>query len=431
MKKLSKSALVSRTALAAALALCGLGAQAQQAAPAAAASAPADAARPDVAKPLQAAQALVQQKQYPEALAKLKEAEAVGNLSPYETYHLERTRAAIANGMGDVPLTIKSLEAALATAKASPDEKVRNLLVLTDLSFRQKDYAAAVSAANRYFEAGGNDPAVRQIVTNSLYLQNDWAGAAKALSAEIQADETAGRQPTEQRLRMLASAQSKLNDDEGYARTVERLAVRFPKPELWADLINRAQSQPGFSDALRLDAYRLRMATGTMTRANEYTEMAQLALQAGYPAEAAKVVDEGFAKNLLGTGAQAATHNQLRAQAKRLAASDAASLSQDSAATARDSNVLATMGWALATSGQADKGIPLMEQAIAKGGLKRPDETKLRLGVAQFQAGRKDVAAQTFKTVQGKDGSAALAHVWGLLAQAPASAAAAPARTQQ
>lgn len=430
MKKLSKSALASRTALALALALAGITAQAQQAAPAgAAASAPADAARPDVAKPLQAAQALVQQKQYADAMAKLKDAEAVGNLSPYETYHLERTRAAVANGLGDVPLAIKSLEAALATGKSLPDEKVRSLLVLADLNFRQKDYPAAVNAANRYFEAGGQDPVVRQMATNSLYLQNDWAGAAKALSAEIQAEEAAGRQPTEQRLRMLASAQSKINDDEGYARTVERLAVRFPKPELWADLINRAQSQPGFSDALRLDTYRLRMATGTMSRTNEYVEMAQLALQAGYPGEAEKVVNEGYARNLLGTGANAASHNQLRAQAKRLAASDAASLAQASAATARDSNVLATMGWALVSSGQADKGIPLIEQAIAKGGLKRPDDAKLRLGVAQFQAGRRDAAAQTFKTVQGKDGSAALAHLWGLLAQAPAAAA--PATAQQ
>jgi hypothetical protein len=425
MKTLSTPArLVSRTALALALAAGGLAAQAQGAAPAsAAASAPADTARADVAKPLQAAQALVQQKQYAEAQAKLKEAEAVGNLTPYETYHVERTRAVIANGLNDVPLTIKALEASLATGKAAPDEKMRNLLVLADLNFRQKDYPAAVSAANRYFEAGGQDPVARQITTNALYLQNDWAGAAKALSAEIQADEAAGRQPTEQRLRMLASAQSKLNDDEGYARTVERLATRFPKPELWADLINRAQSQPGFSDALRLDAYRLRMATGTLTRANEYVEAAQLALQAGYPAEAQKIVEEGYAKNLLGTGPNAASHGQLRAQAKRLAASDAAALQGATAAGARSSDVLATMGWALATSGQADKGIPMIEQAIAKGGLKRPDDTKLRLGVAQYQAGRKDAAAQTFKSVQGKDGSAALAHLWGLLAQAPAPAA--------
>jgi Tfp pilus assembly protein PilF len=187
----------------------------------------------------------------------------------------------------------------------------------------------------------------------------------------------------------------------------------------------------GFSDALRLDTYRLRMATGTMSRANEYVEMAQLALQAGFPGEAEKVVNEGYARNLLGTGANAASHNQLRAQAKRLAASDAASLQQASAASARSSDVLATMGWALATSGQADKGIPMIEQAIAKGGLKRVEDTRLRLGVAQYQAGRKDAAAQTFKSVQGKDGSGALAHLWALLAQGPAAQGAAPAAAQQ
>ena len=37
---------------------------------------------------------------------------------------------------------------------------------------------------------------------------------------------------------------------------------------------------------------------------------------------------------------------------------------------------------------QFDKGIPLIEQGIAKGGLKVPDEAKLRLGLAYMRAGQ-------------------------------------------
>jgi Flp pilus assembly protein TadD len=58
-----------------------------------------------------------------------------------------------------------------------------------------------------------------------------------------------------------------------------------------------------------------------------------------------------------------------------------------------------------------------MEQGIKKGGLKRPEDAKLLLGYAQFQAGQRAKAAQTLKGVQGNDGPADLARLWTLLAQ--------------
>jgi len=426
MNKTTKFTAVSRTAAATALLLLAFGsASAQKAAPAAApaaASAPQEAARPEVAKLLTAAQDLSKEGKHAEALAKLKEAEALGNLSPYESFFVQRIRAGAALGANDVPLTIQSLNAVAAAGRLQGEDLQRVLLALADLHFRQKDYPQTIAAAQRYHAEGGKDPAVTVLMTNAMYLQGDFAGAAKALEAEVQADEAAGRPITEQRLRMLASSQIKIKDEAGYGRTVERLVTRYPKPELWVDLINRVQSEPGFNDQqLRLDAYRLRMATGTMSQAGHYAEAAQLALQAGYPAEAVKILDEGYARGLLGTGGQAARHNELRAQARKVAAADAATLAQASPQTAKNADVMATMGWALFSAGHTDKGLAMLEQAVAKGGLKRADEAKLRLGVAQFQAGRKDAALQTFKTVQGKDGTADLARVWTLLAQAPSS----------
>ena len=41
-----------------------------------------------------------------------------------------------------------------------------------------------------------------------------------------------------------------------------------------------------------LDTYRLSLATGSMSAANDYMEMTQLALQAGFPSEAKQIVDK-------------------------------------------------------------------------------------------------------------------------------------------
>ena len=40
-------------------------------------------------------------------------------------------------------------------------------------------------------------------------------------------------------------------------------------------------------------------------------------------------------------------------------------------------------------AGQAAKGVQLMQQGIAKGGLKRPEDAKLHLGIGQLAAGDK------------------------------------------
>jgi len=58
----------------------------------------------------------------------------------------------------------------------------------------------------------------------------------------------------------------------------------------------------------------------------------------------------------------------------------------------------------------------MMEEAIAKGGLDRPDEAQLHLGVAYYVAGQKAHAVQIFRAVKGSDGSADLARLWMLIA---------------
>jgi hypothetical protein len=57
-----------------------------------------------------------------------------------------------------------------------------------------------------------------------------------------------------------------------------------------------------------------------------------------------------------------------------------------------------------------------MQQGIAKGGLKRPEDAKLHLGIAQVVAG--DAKAQaTLRSVGGNDGTADLARLWSLYAK--------------
>ncbi|WP_375211440.1 hypothetical protein [Hyphococcus sp.] len=53
------------------------------------------------------------------------------------------------------------------------------------------------------------------------------------------------------------------------------------------------------------DLMRLKLATGNLSRTEDFMEMTQLALQAGLPTEGKAIVEKGFAAGALGTGAEA------------------------------------------------------------------------------------------------------------------------------
>ena len=149
--------------------------------------------------------------------------------------------------------------------------------------------------------------------------------------------------------------------------------------------------------------------------------MAQRAMAAALPAEAKRISDEGFASGALGTGAEAEAQKKLRDAAAKQVIDDQKQLPQSAkAATAASGGVaLVNVGFAYVSAGQFDTGIPMMEQGIARGGLPRPDEAKLHLGIAYLSAGRKADAVRMFRDVGGTDGTADLARLWLIHAQRP------------
>ena len=378
-----------------------------------------EALRPEMGKPLQAAQELIKSGRYREALGKVREAEAVGARNANETYLIERMRMAAASGAGDAETAARSYEELSKSGRIAPAEKLRMVESIASSFYRAQQYAKAMQWSQRYLREGGTSGAMRTMLIQSQYLSGDFAGAAKELMVEIQGAERAGSVPAEDRLKLLLNAASKQGDNNAYVFAMEKLVTYYPKKEYWVDLLSRMQRKANFSDRLALDAYRLSLATGSMTAASDFMEMAQLALQADLPSEGKQVVEKGFSSGVLGTGPQAERHKRLRDLVdKRLAEDKAARAAEErDAAAEKSGDALISVGMDLVYSGQAAKGVQLIQQGIAKGGLKRPEDAKLHLGIAQLAAGDKAKAQATFKSVQGKDGTGDLARLWALYAR--------------
>ena len=54
------------------------------------------------------------------------------------------------------------------------------------------------------------------------------------------------------------------------------------------------------------------MILGLTTKPQDYMEMTELALQVPLPGEAKSIIDQGYAKGILGTGPEASRHKRLQ-----------------------------------------------------------------------------------------------------------------------
>jgi len=369
--------------------------------------------RPEVGNPLKSAQTLTKSGRHREALAEVAKAESVGNRTPGENVIIQQMKGSIAQASGDRDTASRAYEAAIETGRLQGAQKLQMMLAIANLAYLDKKYDRAAQWAGRYRKEGGTESGARTIILQSAYLQNDCATVSRMIG------EGSDRKPSEEDLQLSLGCFERQKDNTGYVAAMEKLVTLYPKKEYWTFLLAKVQKKQGFSDRLALDVFRLRLATGNIVNAADYMEMSQLALQAGFPAEAKLVMDRAYAAKIFGTGPEADRQKRLGdLVAKQLEESrKARDANEKEALAAKDGNDLVKLGVNYVYEGQADKGLKMIEAGIKKGGLKRPEDAKLQLGEAMIQAGQRGKAVQAFRDVKGADGTADLARLWTLYAQ--------------
>lgn len=376
--------------------------------------------RPEVGKPLQQAGELLKAGKAREALAKVREADAVGNKTAAEQLTIDRMRGAAAQRAGDTQAAINAFESVYASGKLGGAEQAQVAESLAFAYSQAKNWPKTAEWAQKAKAAGRNTAELNQLMAYVQAQSGDYAAVARDASAAVAAAEQAGRKPAEDDLLRLADAYQRTNNAGGHATALEKLILHYPKKDYWSAYLNNVQRKPGFSSRLSLDVMRLKLANGLITTTEQYMEMAQLALQAGLPDEAKAIVDKGFASGALGTGAEAGRHQRLRDLVLKQQEETKAGLAkaEAEAAAAKDGNDLVKVGTVYASMGQAGKGATLIEKGIAKGSLKRPEDAKLRLGWAQLQSpATRAKGLQTLRSVGGNDGTAEIARAWAALAR--------------
>ena len=372
--------------------------------------------RPEVGKPLQQASELLKAGKAKDALAKVREAEAIGGITAGERQTIDGMKASAAQRAGDTATAIQALES--LAGRASGAQLGTYAEQLASAYAQQRNNAKASEWLGKAIAAGNTGPSIRQMQAYLQGASGDYTAIARDAAAAVNNAEQGGRRPEENDLLRLADAQQRTGNNAGYVHTLEKLLSHYPKKDYWNAYLSRLPRKAGFADRFALDLLRLRLASGTLTKTEDFMEMAQLALQAGLPAEARRITDQGIKAGTLGTGPEAARHQRLRELAVKQEGEAKTNLANQAneAETFKEGDGLVKVGYAYVSLGEVDKGIGLIQKGIAKGSHKRPEDAKLRLGMAQLQTGKgKAAAVQTLRSVKGTDGGAEIARMWTIL----------------
>lgn len=374
-----------------------------------------------VGKPLQAAQELAGKQKYKEAVAKVREAEKIPNKTAYESYVINQMLAFTLAGAGDYGGAARAYEAVITSGRLSGEDVGKSLKNTANLYYQAENYSKAAQYGSRYLSEIGPNSDIQLLVAQSYYLAKDNANAYKYISQAVSSVERNGGRPDENWLKLQMATAHGQNDRAGTTAALEKLVTFYPKPTYWDDLLENVLGGQGLNDRLFLEVYRLKQATGVLRAADDYMEMAQIAIQLGLPGEAQGVLQKGFANKVLGKDAR---HQKLLDLANQQAGVDKPTLAnQDKQASAQaKGEALVRLGEAYASYGMYDKAVSAITRGIQKGGVNSLTDARIQLGRAYLGAKNTAQARATFKLIENKGALGRLGNLWEIYSNQSAGA---------
>jgi tetratricopeptide (TPR) repeat protein len=362
--------------------------------------------RPPVGKALNDAMKFVDMKDFAGALAKVKEADAVMDKTPFEDYSVSKYLGFIAinQPMPDYTAATAAYNRQIASGGAPDADKPAMYSIAARLNYQAMAYPEVIKDSVELQKFMPLDDTGYLVLIQAYYNTNDFANAATAAKAEIAGKIASNMKPTEDVLGLLLNAQIKNMDEGGARQTLDQLATISTKPEVWGQVMDFALGTTGISDHHLLNLYRLSILTGTM-KDTDFLAMATIDLQNGLPAEAKAILTKG---NKTG---------DLLNQANMFLAGDQQVLSALAAEAVKQTNgeIDVKLGESYYTYGRFDEAVAAIQKGIEKGGLKDMTDAQTTLGIVLLAAGKKaDAVAALDKASAAGGAGGQVAHVWSL-----------------
>jgi tetratricopeptide (TPR) repeat protein len=364
---------------------------------------------PKVGVPLKAAQEAVQKRNWNLALGKIKEAQAVQPRTAYEDYKINELLWYVYLQQGRNADAARLLEQQIASGQMPAGERVQRTKTLAQLYFRSGNYAKAIQLGNQYLKSAPGDQDVQLLVAQSYFQQKDYKAAVAAADRIMKS----GQRPSEDLLQLVLRSNYELKDQAGTDKALELLLTYYPTPATWSRLLDGYIQKTNHDHEL-LALYRLAEDVGTLTKPRQFVDMSQALFVSGFAIEAERVMDKALAANLF-AGEELVRAQRTRDTAKRKADQDRKALAGADKAlpAAKSGDAAYNLGKLYFSAAEYGKAADAMRKALTLPGLTDADDANMEAGMALARLGRKAEAIKAFDAVKDPE-FAEVARLWKL-----------------
>lgn len=364
---------------------------------------------------LQEAVKLANEKKFAEALAKVREAQAQAK-TPFDTFTTQQFVVTFASQSGDSAGALRALEQIIDSQYLDEGTRFKYVKFMTAFYYQTRSYAKTIEFGQRWLKSTPGDVDAIVLVGQSYFLQKDCKNAIKYMDQAIDTSERSGKPLKENYYKIKLQCVTDAGSAAGQLEVFQQLVEHFPSREYWDQLLTL--SRRDVPDRTLLQMYRLMYETDNVRSPSEYMEMAQLAIEFGYPGEAQNALERGFSTKVLENDKDVDRFRRLLDGAKKEADGDKRSLPllDKESRNAKTGDADVKLGFAYLTYGDSAKAIEALERGIGKGGVKNMAEAKIFLGMAYLKAKRIDDAKKAFREAKDDQILGKVAKLWLLKA---------------
>ena len=373
------------------------------------------ALRNNIYEKLAEAQAFAEAKQYVEAEAVLNDMlDATSKKSKLNRYEL----ANVYNTYAYLRYAVEDYDGALDYYQKVIDQRpeiplaleINTLYTVAQLYFLQENWRKGIDTLNTWMSVTDTPSTNAYVLLANGYFQlKDYDKSLSNIQIAIDREESAGKVPKEQWYNLARFIHFDRDNFREALNVLELLIMYYPKKQYWVQASHLYGEEK--DEARQLALLEATYEQNLLDRSQDIVLISQLYLQAEVPSPAARAMEKGLADDIV---EKESKNYELAGVAWRQAQEVTKSLPMLEAAASKSEKgeLYARLGNVYLDVDKNKEAVEALKRGLDRGGVKRPDQARLALGMAYFNLGDFNAARRAFREARKDKRARSYADQW-------------------
>ena len=373
------------------------------------------ALRNNIYEKLAEAQAFAEANQYAEAEAVLNDMlDATSKKSKLNRYEL----ANVYNTYAYLRYVVEDYSGALSYYQKVIDQRpdiplaleINTLFTVAQLYFLQENWQKGIDTLNTWMSVTDTPSTSAYVLLANGYFQlKEYDKSLANIQIAIDREEASGKVPKEQWYNLARYIHFERNNFREALDILEVLIMYYPKKQYWVQASHLYGEEK--DEARQLALLEATYEQNLLDRSQDIVLIAQLYLQAEVPFLAARAMEKGLVDDIVDKESK---NYELAGVAWRQAQEVTKSLPMLEAAASKSEKgeLYARLGNVYLDVDKNKEAVKALKRGLDKGGVKRPDQARLALGMAYFNLGEFSAARRAFRDARKDKRARTYADQW-------------------